>query len=198
MVPRNEDPFERRKLKLSKLRARGVDPYPPRSSFTNSPRIPIASLIEEFCSYEAKKRLNPGVVMRGSGGFAVKLRVSGRVMGVRDLGGVAFVDIRDGTGTIQLYLQKNYPSRHEPAIDSPERLRFQKPLQILRQQIDIGDFVDVVGQVFRTRRGQISLKARGMKLLSKTLRPLPEKWHGLRDVETRLRQRYLDLIEVKL
>ena len=194
MASRSEDPFERRKLKLSRLRARGVDPYPPRSSFTNSPRLPIASLIEEFCSYETKQKLGQGVVMRGSGGFAVKFRVSGRVMGVRDLGGVAFVDIRDGSGAIQLYLQRNYPRRRESGTDSSERLRFRKPLQILRQQIDIGDFVDVVGLVFRTRRGEISLKVRNMRLLSKTLRPLPEKWHGLRDVETRLRQRYLDLI----
>lgn len=103
----------------------------------------------------------------------------GRVMAVRTHGKASFADLMDMTGRIQLYVKVN-------AVGE-DRYDFFNDL-------DIGDFIGITGTVFKTRRGQISIKVSGFKFLSKSLRPLPEKWHGLKDKETRYRQRYVDLI----
>ena len=105
--------------------------------------------------------------------------VAGRLMSWRDMGKATFMDIQDSTGKIQLYIKINNIGEEAYAAMS---------------DYDLGDILGVEGEVFRTRRGEISLKVDQLTLLTKSLRPLPEKFHGLKDVDTRYRQRYLDLI----
>ena len=107
------------------------------------------------------------------------VRVAGRIMSWRDMGKANFIDLRDKTDRIQIYVRMN-------DIGADEFAEFKK--------WDIGDIVGVEGFVFRTRRGEISLHAQKITMLSKSLLPLPEKWHGLKDQDTRYRQRYTDLI----
>ena len=105
--------------------------------------------------------------------------VAGRLMSKRGMGKVSFCDLQDKTGRIQLYARKD-------EMDADNYDRFKK--------YDIGDIVGVNGEVFRTQRGEMSVRAHDITLLSKSLRPLPEKFHGLTDKEIRYRQRYVDLI----
>ncbi|NPV70959.1 MAG: lysine--tRNA ligase [Firmicutes bacterium] len=105
--------------------------------------------------------------------------VAGRLMAIRHHGKAAFGDVQDLTGRIQVYIKMDTVG--ERAFD-------------LFSTLDVGDIVGVSGTVFRTRKGEVSIWARRFELLTKCLRPLPEKWHGLKDVEVRYRQRYLDLI----
>ena len=105
--------------------------------------------------------------------------VAGRLMSKRGMGKVSFCDLQDKTGRIQIYARKD-------EMDEDNYNRFKK--------YDIGDIVGVKGEVFRTQRGEMSVRAREITLLSKSLRPLPEKFHGLTDKEIRYRQRYVDLI----
>ena len=105
--------------------------------------------------------------------------VAGRLMSKRGMGKVSFCDLQDKTGRIQIYARKD-------EMDEDNYNHFKK--------YDIGDIVGVKGEVFRTQRGEMSVRAREITLLSKSLRPLPEKFHGLTDKEIRYRQRYVDLI----
>ncbi len=105
--------------------------------------------------------------------------VAGRLMSKRGMGKVSFCDLQDKSGRIQLYARKD-------EMDAEVYDRFKK--------YDIGDIVGVRGEVFRTQRGEMSVRAQDIVLLSKSLLPLPEKYHGLTDKETRYRQRYVDLI----
>ena len=105
--------------------------------------------------------------------------IAGRLMSKRGMGKVSFCDLQDSVGRIQLYARKD-------EMDEAEYNRFKK--------YDIGDIVGVEGEVFRTQRGEMSVRARSITLLSKSLLPLPEKFHGLTDKETRYRQRYVDLL----
>ena len=108
-----------------------------------------------------------------------EVRVAGRLMSKRGMGKVSFCDMQDRSGRIQLYARKD-------EMDEDVYKRFQK--------FDIGDIVGVVGEVFRTQRGEMSVRCKDITLLSKSLQPLPEKFHGLQDKELRYRQRYVDLI----
>ncbi len=108
-----------------------------------------------------------------------EVRIAGRLMSKRGMGKVSFCDLQDKSGRIQLYARKD-------EMDEEEYNRFKK--------YDIGDIVGVDGEVFRTQRGEMSVRAKTITLLSKSLRPLPEKYHGLTDKEARYRQRYVDLI----
>ncbi len=105
--------------------------------------------------------------------------LAGRIMSRRDMGKANFVDLADSSGRIQLYIK----------IDDVGEDTFEE-----YKKWDIGDIIGVKGFVFRTRRGEISVHAKELTLLSKSLLPLPEKWHGLKDTDTRYRQRYVDLI----
>ena len=107
------------------------------------------------------------------------VRLAGRIMSKRGMGKVSFCDLQDSTGRIQLYVK----------FDEMEEASFQR-----FKKNDIGDIVGVVGDVFKTERGEISIRVHEATLLSKSLLPLPEKFHGLTDRETRYRQRYVDLI----
>ena len=107
------------------------------------------------------------------------VRVAGRLIGLRPHGGATFADLLDGSGRLQLLARRNL---------------LGEAAQAGFNELDLGDIVGVEGPVIRTRRGEVSLDLTGFTLLTKSLRPLPEKWHGLKDTDTRYRQRYLDLI----
>lgn len=108
-----------------------------------------------------------------------EVKLAGRVMAIRGHGKTCFMDMQDKTGRIQLYVRKDVLGEENYA---------------LVKMMDIGDTIGVTGSVFRTHMGEVSVKVHAMEMLSKSLRPLPEKWHGLKDIETRYRQRYVDLI----
>ncbi len=108
-----------------------------------------------------------------------QVSVAGRIMSWRNMGKATFMDLHDHTGKIQLYIK----------IDAIGEATYEA-----LGEWDIGDIIGVTGEVFRTRRGEVSIKAQQMTLLSKSLRPLPSKWHGLKDTDLRFRQRYVDLI----
>ena len=112
-------------------------------------------------------------------GPTAPVHVAGRVVGRRGMGGMVFADLQDGAGRIQLQARRD-------VLGDEQQARFG--------DLDIGDIIGAEGPVFRTRRGEVSVEVRSFRLLTKSLRPLPEKWHGLKDVELRYRRRYLDLI----
>src|SRR5437773_10721723 len=105
--------------------------------------------------------------------------VAGRLMVKRQQGGLVFADLQDGQGRIQLMANRGI-------LGDDEFARFA--------DLDLGDIVGVTGPIFRTKRGEITVEVHSFQLLTKSLRPMPEKWHGLKDVEIRYRQRYVDLI----
>ena len=107
------------------------------------------------------------------------ISVAGRILAFRDFGKSSFIHIQDRKGRIQAYVRKDM-------LKSPEYSIFKK--------FDICDIVGIEGRLFRTKTGELTILAENIKLLTKSLRPLPEKWHGLKDVEERYRKRYLDLI----
>ena len=109
----------------------------------------------------------------------MQVSAAGRLMSKRDMGKASFCDIHDRGGKIQIYVRIN-----DVGEEAYEEFR----------KFDIGDIVGVEGTVFRTHKGEISIRAEKMSMLAKSLKPLPEKWHGLKDVDLRYRQRYLDLI----
>lgn len=153
--------------RLAALREAGVDPYPPRSERTHT----AAEAIAAFGPVEAAGG------EEGPSGIAV----CGRLVGaLRRMGGSMFVHLQDQSGTVQLHLRRD---RMGEAAFAEAAARF-----------DPGDFVQADGAMFRTRAGEVSVAVDRLTMLSKSLRPLPEKWRGLTDVETRLRQRYLDLL----
>ena len=145
-----------RRKKLDALRAKGIEPFGSGFEVTGS----IAEVREKFKEGET-------------------LRAAGRITAHRDMGKSHFLDLRDATGRIQIYI-------HAKEV-GPE-------LVDLFRLLDLGDFIGVEGTCFVTKSGEPTLKVRTFQLLAKALRPLPEKWHGLQDIEARYRQRYLDLI----
>ncbi|PYI62424.1 MAG: lysine--tRNA ligase, partial [Verrucomicrobia bacterium] len=145
-----------RRKKLEALRAKGIDPFGSRFEASGS----IAEVRGQFKEGEA-------------------VRAAGRITAHRDMGKSHFLDVRDATGRIQIYI-------HAKEV-GPE-------LMDLFRLLDIGDFIGVEGTCFVTKSGEPTLKVRTFQLLAKALRPMPEKWHGLQDIEARYRQRYLDLL----
>ena len=108
------------------------------------------------------------------------VKVVGRLMSIRMMGRSGFAHIEDGSGLIQTYLRQNVLGEEE--------------YEFFKRDFDIGDFVGAEGRLFRTRTGEVTVEVQRVYMLAKSLKPLPEKWHGLRDVETRYRQRYVDLV----
>jgi lysyl-tRNA synthetase class 2 len=106
-------------------------------------------------------------------------KLAGRLIALRDMGKLSFAHIQDGTAKIQLMIRKDLVGAESYAM--------------LLKEIDLGDFIGVEGEVVRTRTGEITIQVARFEVLAKSLSPLPEKWHGLKDIETRYRQRYLDL-----
>lgn len=156
--------FEVRKQKLDRLKQKGINPYPHnyKRSHTTFEAIDLLKEIES----DKKTSSKPDV------------SIAGRLMNVRDMGKVTFVDIQDISGQIQILLRKNLLGSEYDLISD----------------LDIGDWIGTNGTVIRTRRGEPSVEANNIAILCKSLRPLPEKWHGLTDTEIRFRHRHLDLI----
>jgi len=109
-----------------------------------------------------------------------KATIVGRIRSIRGHGGSSFANIEDGTGKFQIYFKK-------------DELKDEQYNQF-KEFVDVGDFIQVKGKIFKTKRGENTLLVKEWKMLSKALQPLPEKWHGLQDIEARFRKRYLDLI----
>src|SRR3989338_2069928 len=108
-----------------------------------------------------------------------RVKTAGRLSAERVMGKTTFCDLKDETGRLQLYIKQDHLG--------PEQYK-------LFECLDIGDIIGVQGELFKTKTGEISIRVDDLKILSKSLRPMPEKWHGLKYVEVRYRQRYLDLI----
>ncbi|MBQ12275.1 MAG: lysine--tRNA ligase [Planctomyces sp.] len=165
MPDREEGLLSSRYSKLDHLRESGIDPYPPRFVRTCN-NAAATAMFEAVESDDTPETTTPSISL------------GGRIMSMRVMGRAAFLDIRDGSGTIQALLRENVLG------DAYELLK----------DLDLGDHLGVSGPVMRTRTGQVTIEAHELTITSKGMRPLPEKFHGLRDTETRYRQRYLDLI----
>ncbi|MGB3906148.1 MAG: lysine--tRNA ligase [Anaerolineae bacterium] len=163
------DLLGQRRWKLEHLRDLGVDPYPLRSECTHT----TAEALEMLDRWREKDQ---------EGGPPDVVKLCGRIMSVRVMGKASFAHIADGSGRMQIYLRLA-----EDGVDGDS-------YDLFRRDLDIGDIIQAEGTLFSTRTGEPSLKVGKLTLLAKSLRPLPEKWHGLKDVEARYRQRYLDLI----
>jgi len=157
--------IQQRVKKLESLRREGIDPYPNDFRVTHTSK----DLHEAFDSLPDEELKSVGETFR----------LAGRIMAIRDFGKASFVQIQDRKGRIQVYIQK----------DIVGESAFQ-----LFKTFDMGDFIGLDGKIFRTRTRELTLQAQSFRLLVKSLRPFPEKWHGLTDIEARYRQRYLDLI----
>lgn len=163
---------ELREIRLKKLKAlksAGILAYPEKTKRTHR----ISEALEKFGRLSRQKK---------------EIVLAGRIKGIREHGGSAFFDIEDGsaslttggTDRIQAFLKKNGVG--------------EKKYQFFFNVFDIGDFIEVRGILFKTKRGEKTIEIADFKMLAKSLRPLPEKWHGLQDVEERLRKRYLDIL----
>src|SRR5262245_61592384 len=164
-VPGWPDESAQRVEKGRALEAQGVRLYPTRYERTHR-------LAEIVAAYDGK-------TMEELEALAVPVRIAGRVMTKRGMGKAGFATLSDGEARLQLYV------RIDDVGEGGNRLF---------EALDLGDFVGVAGRVMRTRKGELSVQANELTFLSKALLPLPEKWHGLSDVEIRYRQRYVDLI----
>ncbi|PKN51223.1 MAG: lysine--tRNA ligase [Deltaproteobacteria bacterium HGW-Deltaproteobacteria-13] len=154
-----------RREKISDLKAAGIDLYPNDIK----PQNTTAEIIAEFGNADSEALAK----------LTNRFSIAGRLMFVRNFGKAAFVKIQDYKGQIQGYIAKN-------VLSTDDYFVFKK--------LDIGDIVYISGKLFRTKTDELTIEAEKLILLSKSIRPLPEKWHGLTDIETRYRQRYLDLI----
>jgi lysyl-tRNA synthetase class 2 len=151
--------------KLEKIQGQGINPYP-RSYHRSHTTQEAVALYQQTESSPNKTTIT-------------EFNLAGRITAIRFIGKIAFFDIRDGSGKIQGFFSHD--------IIGNEKYEFL-------HEIDIGDIIGVTGTLFRTKAGEISIEVKDFILLVKSLQPLPEKWHGLVDVEKRYRQRYLDLI----
>jgi len=160
-----EDEYQNRLKRLDELKALGVPAYPNGLAVENT----ASELIGRFGA-KTKEELEQ---------ISDRFTIAGRVLLLRSFGKAAFWKLKDRTGTLQLFVEE----KTLPAA-----------LHALSKLIDLGDIAWARGPLFRTKTNELTLRVEDLKLATKALRPLPEKWHGLQDVETRYRQRYLDLI----
>jgi lysyl-tRNA synthetase, class II len=164
MEPTN-DLFAVRKEKEEYLKGIGIDPYPQeRGSYISTEELHKRYGDVEPAELEGREE---------------RAAAAGRIMAVRDFGKSTFIHIQDRYGKIQAYVRKDVLKNLDYSV-------FKK--------FDTGDIVSVEGKLFKTKTGELTILAEELKLLTKSLRPLPEKWHGLKDVEERYRKRYVDLI----
>jgi lysyl-tRNA synthetase class 2 len=161
----DSEQVEVRRQKLAKLKEGGYQAYP--NDFK-----PTHSVSEIAAAYS-------GADEAALKGAPQDLAVAGRIMAIRRMGKASFFHIQDRGGRLQVYIQQS---------------QVGEETYVLFRSLDVGDIVAIVGHLFRTRTNELTLEARQLRLLSKCLRPLPEKWHGLADVEARYRQRYVDLM----
>ncbi|MCZ6791166.1 MAG: lysine--tRNA ligase [Candidatus Dadabacteria bacterium] len=158
--------FEQRRAKLEELKDSGINPF--ANDF--KPTHLATDLISKYVELSEEELKN----------IPDEFSLAGRVMSIRDFGKSLFFHISDRSGKIQGYIKKD-------VVGDDEHKAFKK-------FVDLGDFIGIKGNLFKTRTGELTLNVTEYKFLTKSLHPLPEKWHGLKDVEIRYRQRYLDLI----
>ena len=156
---------EQRRFKLAELRRLGYDPYPHKFEYTHT----ISEAREAFAQFDAAALEEKKET----------IRVCGRILSLRPHGKAGFLDLSDGESRLQVYVRRDFVG--DENFD-------------LFKLFDLNDIVGAEGSIFRTRTGELTVLASKVFHLSKNLLPLPEKWHGLTDVETRFRQRYVDLI----
>jgi lysyl-tRNA synthetase class 2 len=161
----DSDQVVQRRANLQELKGLGVDPYPRR--FEGG--IPIAAVVDAHGNKTAQELEAPRITVR----------TAGRILAIRGFGKAGFLQLSDGHARVQVYVRQDAVSEHDYKIF---------------KLLDLGDWVGVDGYLFRTRTNEFSVHVTNLMFLSKCLLPLPEKWHGLQDIETRYRQRYLDLI----
>jgi lysyl-tRNA synthetase class 2 len=156
---------EERRRKRAAIEALGVDVYPTRFDRSHT----VSEAFEKFQALEAEDlEKSP-----------VRVRTAGRIVALRPFGKAGFAHLSDGAGKLQVYFRKDALSERDFAI---------------YENLDLGDFIGVEGPLMRTKTGELTLRIESLAFLAKAVKPLPEKWHGLTDVEVRYRQRYLDLI----
>ncbi len=165
MNPEESDQVVQRRANLEALKQLGVDPYPQRFDGAT----PISRLVAEHSAKPAEELDAAQIVTR----------TAGRILAIRTFGKAGFLQLSDGRSRVQVYVRQ----------DSVPELDFS-----VFRLLDLGDWVGVEGRLFRTKTNEFSVHVSTLQFLAKSLLPLPEKWHGLQDVETRYRQRYLDLI----
>jgi len=153
-----------RKEKLKILEEKNIDPYPNKFEVTHSSE----SISNEFGLLKSGEKTER------------KVSFAGRIISLREMGRSTFLHLKDSKGKIQVYLREDILGKDN--YDS------------LLKTVDIADFLGVEGKLFRTKTGELTILVEKFQILSKSLRPLPEKWHGLKDIEIRYRQRYLDII----
>ncbi len=158
--------FQDRLKKLETLREEGVNPFP--NDF--KPNCLTTEFVEKFDEFTKEELADKGVE---------NYVLAGRVVAMRSFGKAAFAHIQDRSGKLQTYIKKD---------------KVGEDAYKIFKTIDVGDFIGLTGTPFRTKTDELTLEASSVRLLSKGLHPLPEKWHGLTDIEARYRQRYLDLI----
>ena len=173
MASRLDRIAQQRREKLDRIRGRGIEPYPHRYKRTHTTQ----QAVEQLQKWESKDDTE-----KAAARLADKLQVSvaGRIMAIRRMGKSAFIDIRDGSGKIQLLFQ--------------DINQFDKEDLELFKDLDIADIIGVSGTLLQTKSGEPTVWVGDFTMLAKSLQPLPEKWHGLSDIDKRYRQRYLDLI----
>jgi lysyl-tRNA synthetase class 2 len=159
-----EQIIQQRKQKARDFVTSGINPYPAKHLLDKN----NAQIQKEFASLE-KEQVSD-----------IKVRSAGRVMTYRNMGKAAFLDIRDGYSKIQIYIRADKVGNEE--------------YKLFKNMVDTSDFIAVEGVPFRTKTNELSIMVEKWTMLTKAFRPLPEKWHGLKDTEIRYRQRYLDLI----
>lgn len=157
--------IQQRIRKLEALRKEGVNPYPNDFKVTHT----SGEILKAYGSLSEEELRS----------ISENFCLAGRIVAIRNFGKASFIQVKDRNGKIQAYFQKE--------VLGETSFQFFK-------RLDIGDFIGLEGKIFRTKTGELTLQVQKFRLLGKSLRPLPEKWHGLTDIETRYRQRYLDLI----
>ena len=163
MTSRLDRIAQQRRQKLDRIRGRGINPYPYGYHRSHTMQQALDLLKQQETSQAE----------------APVVSIAGRITAHRPMGKISFLDLRDGSGKIQLCFYKD---------------RLDEEGLELFKELDIGDIIGVSGKLFRTKSGEPTIEVKDFTLLAKSLQPLPEKWHGLIDVERRYRQRYLDLI----
>jgi len=160
-----ESLIAQRRENLKRLTDQGINPYPYSYARTHS----VAALLKEYAAAALPEHGSDQVV-----------RTAGRILTVRDMGKSCFAHIMDGSARLQIYVKKDVVG--------------ENIYKLFQKDIDLGDFVGVEGTMFRTKTQELTLRVSSLTLLAKSLRPLPEKFHGLKDVETRYREREMDLV----
>ncbi|SVE02453.1 uncharacterized protein METZ01_LOCUS455307, partial [marine metagenome] len=162
----DNDLYKSRLNKLEELRKNKIDPFPTKfaKTHTSSDAIKELEAVDHDDSSEQIK--------------TQPVSIAGRITRFRKMGGTTFIDIKDQSGNIQLILRRNFLESSYQHV----------------KLLDVGDWLGAIGPVFRTKTGEATVEVHEWQILSKAVRPLPEKWHGLTDIELRYRQRYLDLI----